>query len=231
MRWTIAAAVTLAFAPAAWLVRGVSNSGAAAGALACLLLFIGAGPAAFVALAVLFTMTWLSTRLGYRRKRELGLAERHEGRNGWQVSANLGAAAVASLLYAFVGNRAWLVASAAALAEAATDTVASEVGQTCGTNAILITTRQRVPSGTDGGITWIGTLSGIVAALIVTSVAAWGGMVPRAHYWIPVATGVAGMFLDSVLGATLQRRGWMNNEAVNFWSTLAAVALAYVISR
>ena len=94
-------------------------------------------------------MTWLSTRLGYRRKRDLGLAERREGRNGWQVSANLGVAALSSLLYAVTGNQPWLVAAAAALAEAATDTVASEVGQTRGQNAILITTGESVPSGTD----------------------------------------------------------------------------------
>jgi len=38
------------------------------------------------------------------------------------------------------------------------------------------------------------------------------------------------MLMDSVLGATLQRRGKMNNETVNFVGTLAAAALAYAIS-
>ncbi len=231
MRWMTAAGVTLAFALAARILRGVNNCGAIGGGLACLLLFVAAGPGAFFALAVLFVMTWLSTRLGDLRKRELGLAERHEGRNGWQVLANLGVAAFASLLYALGGNRAWLVAATAALAEAATDTVASEVGQTYGTNAILITTGQSVPSGTDGGITLIGTLSGTVAALIVVAVAAWGVIVPGNQFWIPVATGVAGMLVDSVLGATFQRRGWMSNEAVNLWSTLFTAVLAYAISK
>jgi uncharacterized protein (TIGR00297 family) len=227
----IAAGVTILFAVAARVLRGVSNSGAAAGGLACLLLFLGGGPGAFAALAVLFAMTWLSTRLGYAQKRDLGVAERREGRNGWQVSANLGVAALTSLLYATSGNRTWLVATAAALAEAATDTVASEVGQTHGQNAMLITTGQSVPSGTDGGITQIGTLSGIAAGLVVVAVAVLGGMVPRAQFWIPASAGVIGMFVDSVQGATLQRRGWMNNEAVNLWATLIAAALAYLLSR
>ena len=38
------------------------------------------------------------------------------------------------------------------------------------------------------------------------------------------------MLIDSLLGATLQRRGWINNEAVNFFATLAAAGLAYAIS-
>lgn len=226
-----AAGVTLLFAVAARALRGVNNSGAVAGALACLLLFLGGGPAAFATLAVLFAMTWISTRLGYTHKRELGLAERREGRNGWQVWANLGVAALTSLVYAISGNRAWLVATAAALAEAATDTVASEVGQTYGQKPILITTGYSVPSGTDGGITQIGTLSGIAAGLVVVAVSVLDGIVPEAQFWIPASTGVIGMFMDSVLGATLQRRGWMNNEAVNLWATLIAAVLAYLLSR
>jgi uncharacterized membrane protein len=38
------------------------------------------------------------------------------------------------------------------------------------------------------------------------------------------------MLIDSILGATLQRRRWINNETVNFLATLAAAALAYAIS-
>jgi uncharacterized membrane protein len=37
---------------------------------------------------------------------------------------------------------------------------------------------------------------------------------------------VAGLFVDSLLGALLERRGWLNNDAVNFLSSFAAAALA-----
>jgi len=53
--------------------------------------------------------------------------------------------------------------------------------------------------------------------------------VPLAQFWIPAA-GVFGMLVDSLLGAALQRRGWMNNEAVNFCGTLMAAAIAYAIA-
>lgn len=229
-RLAIALAVTLAFALLARAVRGVNRSGMLAGGAACFLLYAGAGPAAFAALTALFLMTWATTRLGYRRKQELGVAERGDGRNARQVLANLAVAAVGAALFGATGNRVWLLVAAAALAEAATDTVASEIGQSSSRTAFLITTWIPVPAGTDGGITLSGTLAGAAAGLVVIAIAVFGRMIPATHFWIPAVAGFSGMLLDSALGATLQRRGWMSNEAVNLSGTLAAAALAYTTS-
>jgi uncharacterized protein (TIGR00297 family) len=228
-RLLFAIAVTLAFTLLARAVRGVDWSGAAAGGLACFALFAGAGPAAFATLAALFVMTWLSTRLGYRRKQELGVAERHEGRNASQVLANLAASALAAAAFAATGGRAWLIAMVAAFSEAATDTVASEIGQSGKHDARLITTWERVPAGVDGGVTLAGTLTGAAAGIAIAVVANAGGILTRKEMWIPAAVGFAGMLADSFLGATIQRRGWISNQAVNFCSTFAAAALGYSI--
>jgi uncharacterized protein (TIGR00297 family) len=226
-RWAVAVAITLSFAIAAHVLRGVNRSGALTGGLACFLLFAVAGPDAFAALVALFLMTWLSTRLGYRTKHQLGIAERREGRNGWQISANLGVAALSAVAFGISGNGAWLTAAVAALAEAATDTVASEIGQSRSQTALLITTWEAVPAGTDGGITFAGTLSGVAAGMTIAAIGTFSGMVPHGQFWIPAAAGVLGMLADSFLGAALQRRGWMNNETVNFCGTLMAAAMAY----
>jgi|HubBroStandDraft_4_1064222.scaffolds.fasta_scaffold03957_1 uncharacterized protein (TIGR00297 family) len=226
----IAAVVTLGFAFLARALRGVSRSGAVAGAFACFLLFAGAGPAAFAALAALFVMTWATTRLGYQRKLALGLAERKEGRTAWQILANLAAAALSSVAYSVTGSRVWLVATLAALAEAATDTVASEIGQYRGLHARMITTGQKVPPGTDGGVTIEGSVAGLAAGFVIATIGSVGWMISPAQIWIPLAAGFAGMLIDSVIGATLQRRGWISNQGVNFVATLAAATLAYVIA-
>jgi uncharacterized protein (TIGR00297 family) len=228
-RLAIAAAVTLGFAVLARGLRGVNRSGALAGGLACFLLIAGAGPTAFAALAALFVVTWAATRLGYRRKVALGLAEDREGRDAWQVLSNLAVAALGSVVFGATGNTVWLVAALAALAEAATDTVASEIGQIRGPDARLITTWESVPAGTDGGITILGSVVGMAAGLAVAAVGAGGGMIPQAQLWIPATAGFAGMLIDSLLGATLQRRGWISNQTVNLFATLAAAVLAYGI--
>ncbi len=229
-RLATAAAVTIGFALLARALRGVTRSGMFAGGAACFLLFAGAGPAAFAALAALFLLTWAATRQGYRRKQELGVAEPGDGRNARQVLANLAVPALCAVGFAAAGSQAWLITTIAALAEAATDTVASEVGQYRSRTALLITTGKPVPAGTDGGITLPGTIAGAVAGLLITAVAALGRLILVTQMWIPASAGIAGMLLDSVLGATLQRRRWMNNDAVNLCSTLAAAALACAIA-
>jgi uncharacterized protein (TIGR00297 family) len=168
--------------------------------------------------------------MGRAHKIRLGTAERGEGRTASQVLANLGIATLCAVMFAWKGGSYFLLAMAAALAEAAADTVSSECGQARSESAYLITTLERVPAGTDGGITLVGTLAGAGAALLVSAVCLLTGM-PRHWIWIPVVSGVLGMLVDSYLGALVERRGWMGNDAVNFTSTAIAAVLGVGLLR
>lgn len=215
--------LTAAFALSARLARGVTGSGAVAGGVLAFLLYLGGGPGALAALIAVFLLTWVTTRLGNRRKRQLGTAEAGSGRSASQVAANVGVAAAAALT-GLVSRRpeAWLMASAAALAEAAADTTSSEVGQAVSDSAYLITDFRPVPVGMNGGISVAGTLAGIAAAVAVSAVCGATRMIAW-HWLLPVAAaGTLGMFVDSLLGATLEGRGLLNNDAVNLLSTLVA---------
>jgi uncharacterized protein (TIGR00297 family) len=224
------AALTLLFAALGRALRGVTTGGAVAGAVVCFALLWAAGLAGFAALLMVFLLTWVATRIGYSRKVRLGTAEARTGRNALQVLANLGTSAGCGLLYSTLWpDRRLLVAMAAALAEAAADTVSSEIGQALGGTPRLITTWQKVRPGMDGAITLAGTLDGAVAAFTVALVCVLAGIFGWRSFAVCAGAGIAGMIFDSLLGATLERRNWLRNDAVNFASTIFAAGLAFLL--
>lgn len=90
----------------------------------------------------------------------------------------------------------------------------------------MILTLRPAPPGTDGAITLIGTLAGISAgALVAASAIPALGMDLRQGS-LALAAGTAGLFFDSLLGATVERPGWIGNDLVNLSSTAFAAALA-----
>ena len=226
-----ALAVTIAFTTVARYIHGVSRSGALAGALVCFLLYACAGPGTIVALLSVFILAWATTRFGSQRKQRLRIAEKQDGRSASQVLANLGVATGCVALYALLGkNVIFLLAAAASFSEAAADTVSSEVGQASNEKARLITTWKQVAAGIDGAVSLQGTLAGVVAATIVSLVCVLGGLLPWKWMGISVGSAVVGMVADSYLGASLQPRGMLNNDSVNFLSTLSSAVVAFVIA-
>jgi len=220
--------IALLFAVVARILGSVSDGGALAGIAIAFILMITAGFAGFVPLLTLFVLTVVATRWRRRRKERLGVAERSGGRTGSQVMANLGAAAGCALpvLWFPEFSEVLLAGAMAALAEAAADTVSSEIGQGSARAAYLIVGLRRVSIGTNGAVSAIGTLSGIVAACLIAWVSAASAVV--GWQWVPVIAlaGTAGMMFDSLLGATWENSGRVGNDAVNFASTVFAADIA-----
>ncbi len=192
-------------------------------------------------LAVSF-LAFAATRAGRRKKERLGMAEPRRGRSASQVAANLGMAALVASdpVKIWLLNSRWLPRAAhpgallmalplAALAEAAADTVSSEIGQVLGGRPRMITTLRAVKPGTDGAVSVAGTLAGIVAATIVAGAGSWALRGDWILFTLSCAGAVFGLLFDSLLGATLEKRGWLNNDAVNFLSTASAAAFALLL--
>ena len=227
-----AAVLAVGFAVLARALGSVTDGGAIAGVIVAFILMLAAGFGGFVPLLTVFLLTVISTAWGYKRKQSLGIAERKKGRKASQVLANLGAATVCAFPVIWFPQLQdiLLVAAAAGLAEAAADTVSSELGQATARRAYLITDLRDVPIGTDGAISIEGTLSGCVAASLVAWVSAAVGFVE--WHWTPTIAfaAVGGMFLDSIIGATWERSGKLGNDAVNFISTVFAADVALMVA-
>ncbi|MGA9671556.1 MAG: DUF92 domain-containing protein [Terracidiphilus sp.] len=194
---------------------------------------------ALVPVLAVSLLAYFATKLGRAKKERLGTAESRKGRAASQVAANLGVAAIMLSVHVQMclidshwfspGGLAPIPIFAvglAALAEAAADTVSSEIGQVLGGRPRMITTLRTTDPGTDGAISLAGTLAGTAAGIIValSGTLALGGDLDL--FWISSAAAVFGLLFDSLLGATLERRGWLNNDAVNFLSTASAAAVA-----
>jgi uncharacterized protein (TIGR00297 family) len=226
----IFAALTLVFAVLGWAVRGVTTRGAVAGGIVCFAILLGAGLGGFAALLALFLLTWAATRVGYAHKQRLGTAEARGGRNAAQVLANVGVAALCALLFMVFRDQRLMVAFGAALAEAAADTVSSEIGQAVGGIPRLVTNWKPVVAGTDGAISVAGTVAGVAAAVLVGLTCALTRVLEWHQFLICAVAGTFGMIADSLLGATLERRGVLGNNAVNFISTGIAALTGFLLS-
>ncbi len=224
--------VAISFAVVARIMGAVTDGGAMAGVLIAFVLMMAAGLAGFAPLLAVFLLTLASTRWGYARKQRLGVAERRRGRTASQIFANLGPAALCALPAIWFPelSELLLAGAVAGLAEAAADTVSSEIGQATAHGAYLITDFRDVPIGTNGAISVEGTISGCVAACVVSWISASYGVLDWRWTFVAAFAGIGGMFLDSVLGATWENAGKLGNDSVNFVSNVFAADVALIVA-
>jgi uncharacterized protein (TIGR00297 family) len=181
----------------------------------------------FVLLFLFFLMGSLATRVGFGSKSHRGVAQESRGARGASNVLANGAVAAACAVYCAVTPfpQLFTLAFVGAVAAATADTLESEIGQLRGGPTILITTFQPVAVGTDGGVSVIGTLAGVFGSTAVAVVGGALGLVPAGLIFAVAVTGVAATLLESVVGASLERRGRVGNHAVNLFNTLSGALL------
>ena len=120
------------------------------------------------------------------------------------------------------------IAALAAISAAFSDTLSSEIGKLSKTKPILITTFKKVKKGVDGGITFLGTSAALLGSLITGVFFYFVGYEPKIVIIISIS-GIIGSLIDSVIGATLETKGYFNNNLTNFTSTFLAGLVAMIM--
>jgi uncharacterized protein (TIGR00297 family) len=220
---------------AAWLgyrAGTVSASGAIVGGLIGFAMYAAGGPGAWLLLFVTFAIASISSYLGLKRKVLLGIAEERGGRRrAANALANCGVAVIAAIAASATPySTAARLALVAALTAAGSDTVASEIGKAWGRYTFLVTSFSRVKPGTPGAMSPEGTAAGLLAALLLAVLGVALGEISRGMIAVVVLGSVLGAGVESVLSATLEGPGILNNDTLNFINTAVAAAVAVALA-
>ena len=207
----------------------IDRIGGIGGGLMAWMIFSGSGLAGLSLLFLFFVLGSLASRFGFGRKEELGLEQENRGQRSLRHAiSNGGVAAICGLLGWLHPEQApfYGLLVAAALASATADTLSSELGNLYGRRFVNVLTLKPDTRGLDGVISLEGTAFGAAGALIIALIYGVAAERPETALVVLIA-GLIGNLGDSVLGATLQRRGYMTNDTVNFANTLIAILVAY----
>jgi len=209
--------ILLLTAMLSYLFKKLTLFGAITGWMVSIIIALGTGYASICLLAVFFILASLATKTNGIR------------RTAGQVIANGGVAAILGLS-AFIWPQKLMIFQAmlaGSLASATADTLSSELGTVYGKKFFNILNFKRDEKGLDGVISFEGTLMGIAGALIIACTYCFFNGWNVLFAYIIIA-GFTGNIADSILGATLERKGIIGNNTVNFLNTaIGAIVVIY----
>ena len=194
------------------------------GAVLGTVIFVGVGWIGIALMSTFFLLGTLTTSWKKKYKQALGLAQEKGRRNTGQVLANGGAGGLLGLLAVYFPENSdlFVLMMAAAFSSATADTVSSELGSVYGTRFYEILNLKKGQRGSDGVISVEGLLFGLGSSILIAAVYGITGSRVQHISWIILA-GTIGNLADSYLGATLERKGAIGNNTVNFLNTVIAV--------
>ena len=201
------------------------------GGLLGLCIYIGARFTGIAMMAAFFILGTAATSWQMKAKQHLSIAENESGqRKASQVIANAGVAAIAGLLIYFLPKYMVLLQlmMAASLSSATADTLSSELGNVYGKRFYNILSGKKDERGLDGVVSLEGTLAGIAGSFVIALIFIIGFGWHLSFFIIIILAGTAGNLFDSLLGAAFERKGHLQNDAVNFLNTAIAAVVSFI---
>jgi uncharacterized protein (TIGR00297 family) len=216
----------------AFRAKTADLSGLFSAALVGIILLVFAapqGPQWFLIMLTFFILGSAATKYKFEYKKRIGVQQGQSGARGYRnVFANGIIAAAAAVLFGVFQQPVFVVMYVGCVASAAADTLASEIGVTGGIPR-LITTLKRVPIGTNGGITVTGEVVAFLGGFVVSVIAMLLNVITPQMMAICTVAGFVGTNIDSVIGATLENKGFLGNAGTNLLATLGGGIFALIL--
>lgn len=194
-------------------------------------IFMGTGFTGIGMIGLFFGLGILVTGWNIQTKLALGVVEKGAGkRTAGQVIANGGIAGLCGVLSCVFPQLKdlWVLMMAGALSAATADTVSSELGTVYGKRFYNILGLRPGRRGDNGVVSLEGTLLGLAGSGLIGLVFIIGNGPYLQFAWIVLA-GTAGNIADSILGASLERKGFLSNDQVNFLNTSCGALTALLL--
>jgi len=227
-----------AFGFLAFLLRRLTLDGMFASiVLAIFILGLGGWPTTAVVLLFFVSSAVLSSNWRLEA-RDLPIEVR---RDGLQVWANGFWLMLGLSLFVIFKNPLFLVSALAAVATANSDTWATELGSKSAHSTYLISNFEKVTPGTDGGVSFRGTIAALSGSAVIAAFASYVFSLQFAIFICIFTAGFLGCLLDSYFGAVLQRNNTsvhlpgfalsvkIDNNIVNLVSTGIGAILAIIL--
>jgi len=220
------------------------------------IIYVFGGVEYFILLLVFYLTSGMATKLRVRRIGK-DVMDKDWIRSWKNVTANGTAAVIISLLSIMGFDRGQITAAyLGAVGTAFADTLATEVGLLYPGEPRLITNMRKALRGTPGAVSPYGYLGGIIALLILVLSSMVAGIAGLKIVIATMISGLLGMTIDSVLGATIQSKyrcvvcgkltenrihcgraaervegiSFIDTHVVNLISTISGAAIAYLIA-
>ncbi|HRT03708.1 MAG TPA: DUF92 domain-containing protein [Candidatus Diapherotrites archaeon] len=128
-----------------------------------------------------------------------------------------------------INKQTFIIAAIASISCAFSDTLSSEIGVLSKKQPRLITNlKKEVNAGTSGGITLLGTVGGIIGAGI-TALLFWIFKYDYKTILIISICGIIGTIIDSIIGATIENKEYINNNQTNILATFITGIIALLL--
>jgi uncharacterized protein (TIGR00297 family) len=247
-------AFSFLLAYAAYRLKALTAGGAAGAMLLGSIVFSIGGIYWVIPMATFFVLSSILSKVGKLKNTILStMVEKGDQRDLLQVYANGGISLLMAIAYHYTGNDLFYLMFLGSLAAATADTWGTEIGILSNKQPRHILTFAKVPAGTSGGVTMLGTSGFFMGAGVLTL----SGILPVTSltlklFAIVAISGILGALIDSIIGASIQAQyqcpfcqktteklvhcgkyqtilisgiRWINNDVVNLICTASGAAL------